>query len=139
MREGSCSSGTTHTPHTLRRSAHLPAAEGDDCLHTMEDHGTTDGRTRTLSVQWHWDSLDVVCNLSKSLLNKKPIKGSPGGQNRSKSIMTHRQVGFRTMNAYLTLVPSESSHHADSCSMSHSGLPPTDVAPAASTKSRSGA
>ena len=70
MREGSCSSGTTHTPHTLRRSAHLPAAEGDDCLHTMEDHGTTDGRTRTLSVQWHWDNLDVVCNSSKSLLNK---------------------------------------------------------------------
>ena len=51
--------------------------------------------------------------------------------------MTHRQVGFRTMNAYLTLVASESSGHADSCSMSHSGLPPTDVAPAVSTKSRS--
>ena len=37
------------------------------------------------------------------------------------------------MNAYLTLVSSESSGHADSCSMSHSGLPSTDVAPAVST------
>ena len=76
---------------------------------------------------------------SRRAKDSEVIKGSPGGQNRSKSIMTHRQVGFRTMNAYLTLVSSESSHHADSCNMSHFGLPPTDVAPAASTKSRSGA
>ena len=37
------------------------------------------------------------------------------------------------MNAYLTLVSSESSGHADSCSMSHSRLPITDVVCATST------
>ena len=47
--------------------------------------------------------------------------------------MTHRKVGIRDKNAYLTLVPSESSRQADSYSMSHSWLPTTDVVCATST------
>ena len=58
------------------------------------------------------------------------LKGSPGGNPWSKSIMTHRKVRIRVMNTVLlTLVPSESSssRQAGSGSMSHSWLPSTDV------------
>ena len=48
------------------------------------------------------------------------LKGTPRHRVQVPVVMTHRKVRIRDKNAYLTLVPSESSHQADSYSMSHS-------------------
>ena len=59
----------------------------------------------------------------RTLLSLSPgflIKGTPTWLKRVPVIMTHRKVRIRDKNAYLTLVPSESSRQADSYSMSHS-------------------
>ena len=61
------------------------------------------------------------------------FKGIPRYRARVSVIMTHRKVRIRDKNAYLTLVPSESSRQADSYSISHSWLPTTDVVCATST------
>ena len=49
-----------------------------------------------------------------------PLKELRRELKRIPTIMTHRKVRIRDKNAYLTLVPSESSRQADSGSMSHS-------------------